>query len=262
MSRTVRIILGIVLALVAVAAVVLIYVYASGGSGEASREISAPTLAPATTVAEAPAEATEAAASAESTPSADATAEMASAASSGPITFNIVPEESQVRFELDEDLRGERITVVGTTNQIAGQLRVDPAQPQDAQVGTIRINVRTLETDNEFRNRAIRGQILLSSQDEFEFTDFVPTAISGLPEQVTVGEPFTFQLTGDLSLRGITQSVTFDVTVTAVSESRLEGSAETTITRDMYELAIPSVPGVANVEEEVLIAIDFVATAA
>lgn len=227
MSRTTRIVIGGAALVALVAAVVLIFVYVSGGSGEASQAISEATLAPA----------------------------------AGGITFSIVPEESQVRFELDEDLRGQRVTVVGVTDQVAGQIRVDRERPWNTEVGPIRVNVRTMQTDNEFRNRAIRGQILLSAQDEYEFAEFVPTALSGLPEVVAVGEPFSFEMTGDFTLRGISQPVTFEVTVTPASETRLEGTAQTTVTRTQFGLNIPSVPGVANVEEEVLIAIDFVAVA-
>jgi hypothetical protein len=55
--------------------------------------------------------------------------------------------------------------------------------------------------------------------------------------------------------------VTFDVTVTPVSETRLEGNAVTTVKRSDYNLVIPSVPGVADVSEDVRLEIDFVAQA-
>ena len=63
-------------------------------------------------------------------------------------------------FELDEDLRGSRITVVGMTDQVAGEVALDFANLADTQVGTIQINARTLATDNNFRNRAIQNEIL------------------------------------------------------------------------------------------------------
>ena len=37
--------------------------------------------------------------------------------------FEIVPEESEARFLIDEVLRGEDKTVVGTTNQITGRYK-------------------------------------------------------------------------------------------------------------------------------------------
>lgn len=231
-------VLGLV---VLIAAGVFAYIYISGGSGEATREV-------------------EAAAIPTQQPAADteATAEVATASDT---TFTIVSEESEVSFTLQEDLAGVRTTVVGVTNQIGGNIAVNFDNPQESQVGAIEINVRTLATDNEFRNRAIRDRILGSNQSQYEFTTFTPTAIAGLPETVAVGDTFTFTLTGNLPIRDITQEVTWDVTVTVVSETRIEGTATTQVLRSQYELQIPSVPSVANVTDEVDLKIEFVATA-
>ena len=174
-----------------------------------------------------------------------------------PITFQIVQAESEARFTLDELLRGEPTTVVGVTDQVAGELLVDFANPAAAQVGTININARTLATDSDFRNKAIKNKIL--ETDAYEFITFAPTAITGLPDSVSVGDTFAFEMTGELTIRDITHEVVFAVTVTAVSESRLEGVAASTIARADYNLVIPSVPSVAEVDEEVLIELDFVA---
>lgn len=246
MSKTMRLIVGILLGFGIVAVVALAFIWFSGGSGQASAPISAPTL-PAVS------EATPAAESAEAAP--EAAAETSGAA----VTFAIVPAESEVRFLLDEDLRGQRITVVGATSEVAGQIRVDFANPSASEVGTIRINMRTLATDNEFRNRAIRGQILRSAEDANEFSDFVPESITGLPETVTIGEAFSFQVTGSFTMLGTARPITFEVSVTPVSETRLEGSARAVINRGDWGLTIPSVPSVANVEEEVELELDFVA---
>jgi polyisoprenoid-binding protein YceI len=204
------------------------------------------------------AEATESAAATQEATE-DAT-EQAAAPTGERVLFRIVPEESEVRFTLDELLRGVPTTVIGRTDQVAGDIIVDFAQPTNSQIGVIRINVRTLLTDNEFRNRAIRSEILESANDAYEFAEFNPTSLENLPESVTVGEAFAFSIVGDLTLRDITQPVTFQATVTPVSETRLEGSASTTVTRTQYNLTIPSVPGVADVSEEVALEIDFVAT--
>jgi polyisoprenoid-binding protein YceI len=174
--------------------------------------------------------------------------------------FRIVAEESEVRFNIYEDLFNQPNPVIGATNQVAGDIIIDFGAPANSQVGTIVVNARTLVTNNEFRNRALRSQILQSSQEAYEFIEFTPTALSGLPESVAVGDTLTFQITGDLKIRNITTSVTFDATATLVAENRLEGTASTVVTRAAYDLQIPNAPGVANVGEEVTLEIDFVAT--
>lgn len=160
---------------------------------------------------------------------------------------------------MDEDLRGARTTVVGATDQVAGEIAFDLNDLSTAQVGVLQINARTLVTDNSFRNRAIQNEILETGS--YEFITFTPTAINGLPANATVGEAITFTIDGDLTIRDVTQPVTFTVVATPVTESQLAGTASAVITRADYNLAIPSVPNVANVEEEVELYIEFVANA-
>jgi polyisoprenoid-binding protein YceI len=175
------------------------------------------------------------------------------------VAFIISQSGSQVRFTLDEDLRDVPTTVVGVTDQVAGQIQVNMADPAASQVGTISINARTLATDNEFRNRAINNEIL--DVADYEFITFTPTALNGLPDSVSPGESYSFQITGDLTIRDVTHSETFDVIVTPVSDVSLQGHGETTVRRSDYGLTIPSVPHVANVTDEVLLEIDFIAAA-
>ena len=211
---------------------------------------------------------------AEVTPSAAATAETATAdaastdipaqaaapaASSDPVVLQIVQEESEVRFIIDEVLNGAPKTVVGTTNQVAGQIEVDPQDPTRSRVGVIQVNARTLSTDSDMRNRAIANRILSTSQ--YEFVTFTPTRLEGLPQTGAVGQSYTFQVVGDLTRRDVTREVTFDMTVNPISESRLEGSGNTTIRYADYGLTIPQVRQVASVDEEVRIELDFVAAA-
>jgi polyisoprenoid-binding protein YceI len=173
--------------------------------------------------------------------------------------FTIDSAASQVRFQLDEDLRGERKTVVGSTDQIAGQLSVNLVDLSQTQVGVIQINARTLTTDNNFRNRAIQNEIL--DTGAFEFITFTPTGIEGLPPAATVGEAISFTLVGDLTIRDVTLPATFIVEAAAVSETRIVGTATAVVNRADFGLQIPSVPNVANVEEEVELYIDFTANA-
>ena len=179
--------------------------------------------------------------------------------SAGATVYTIDPASSEVRFELNEVLRGEPKTVVGTTDQVAGEIAVDLGDLSSTQVGAIQVNARGLSTDNNFRNRAINNEIL--NTGDFEFITFEPTAVSGLSGSAVVGEPFEFTVSGDLTIRDITQPVTFNVTATAVSDSQIEGTASAVVQRADYNLQIPSVPSVADVEEEVELYIDFAANA-
>jgi polyisoprenoid-binding protein YceI len=237
------------------AGVVLLLALALAGCGAAQTPADA-TEAAATEVA-AEAAATEAAAT-----EAAATEAAATEAAATALRFQIVPEGTEARFLIDEVLMGQDKTVVGVTSLVSGEIMVDPANPSAAQVGEIRVDAGGLSTDDNRRNGRIRNDILRAGQAEYQYIVFQPTAISGMAERVTVGEPFTFQLAGDLTILGVAVPVTFDMTVTPVSESELTGSGSATIRWADFGINIPSVPIVTGVSDDVRLEIDFTAQAA
>ena len=173
--------------------------------------------------------------------------------------YTIDSAGSQVSFEIGEDLRNSRNLVTGTTDQVAGQISLNLADLSQTEVGIIQINARTLLTDNDFRNRAIANEILHTG--DFEFITFTPTSVEGLPASATIGEAVSFSIVGDLTIRDITVPATFNVEATAVSETQITGTATATVNRADFGLQIPSVPSVANVDEQVQLFIDFTANA-
>ena len=219
-----------------------------------------PTAAPEPTATEAPTPAATAAPTPTPAPAATAAAADGGVPTSA-VLYRIVPEESEVRFEIDEILRGAPTLVVGTTNQVAGDFIIDFADLGASQLGAIRINVRTLRTDEERRDRAIRSRILESASDQYEFTTLEPVRLEGLPETIEIGQPATFQIVTNLTIRDITREVIFDAELTVVDRDRVEGTAVATILRGDYNLTIPNVPFVASVDEDVLLGITFVAVA-
>jgi len=192
---------------------------------------------------------------------AEATAVTVAAASTpentGVTIFQIIPAESQVSFSIYEELGGQPVTVVGTSNQVAGQIALNLQDLSQTQVGVIQVNARTLETDNSRRNNAIRNFIL--NTDQYELITFTPTAVTGLSGVAEPGQTFTFQIAGDLTIRDVTQPVVFEVTAIGESATRLTGTAIAVVQRSAFNLNIPSVPNVANVGEDVTLQINFVA---
>ncbi len=179
-------------------------------------------------------------------------------AGSGTVIFQIVPADSKASFTVGEVLNGSPNTVVGTTNQVAGQIALDPNNPASAQIGPIKIDARTLVTDNNFRNRAIANQIL--DTNNYEYITFTPKTLSGLPDQIAYGTSYTFKISGDLTIKDVTQQVTFDATVTPIDATHLKGSATTTVLYKDFSISIPQVRSVASVDNQVILKIDFVAT--
>lgn len=173
--------------------------------------------------------------------------------------FRIQPELSEARFRINEVLVGEDLEVVGITNDVAGDVIIDYQNPAESTVGTIAVNARTLNTPIDERNTSIRSQILDTREHEFIF--FYPTALLNMPtEAVLVGSIVEFQVQGDLEIKGNRQSVIFDVTLTAVSETEITGLGSVTIEYADWGINISPPPTVAGVEDTVILEIDFVAT--
>lgn len=237
----------VALAVVAVLAVGgLAYLYFAGGSGEPTTELTTPPITSSTTA---------------DTPGTSGIGGGSTASTAGgELGFVISSDESQAGFELDETLRGNPNHVVGTTSEVAGQFRFDPSDPSTMELSQVVVNARTLQTDSSLRDRAIRGPVVLdSASDEFELITFDPTAIEGLPDTLSVGDSASFTVTGDLTIKGTTQPVTFAVDASWPQQDRIEGTATATVDRTAFGIFIPNAPGVADVSDEVTLTFDFVA---
>lgn len=228
-SRTgLRIVLIFLIVIVVAGGAFFVYIWFTGGSGEASREVEAQAVEPAEPES---------------------------------VAYDVVAGSSEARFLIEEVLRGEPNTVVGVTEQIDGSLAIQ-FSPAEVEIGEFVINVRTIRTDNEVRDRTIRTLILQSERDEFEFASFRPAQISGVPEEIQVGQTLNLDVTGDLTVRDVTTQTTFDMTITVSSEQSISGTASATITWEELDITIPYVGGdsiVASVAESLDLEMDFVA---
>lgn len=192
----------------------------------------------------------------------DTVAGDASAVASGATTFAFVPEESEVRFLIGEVLAGSATTVVGRTSAVSGEVVVDLSDPASASLATVQVDLSTLATDNSFRNRAIHSTILETGRDEYRFATFADASIEGVPAEVVVGETYTVEVTGELTIHGVRRQMAFPAEITLVSGSRLEGHAAFTFLYSDFGVSVLRLPPqVASVEEEVTLEIDLVAIA-
>lgn len=177
----------------------------------------------------------------------------------GTTLFEVDTTRSTAAFTIDEVLRGLPKTVIGTTDEVAGQLVIDLTNPQAARFSDFALLAETLRTDNSLRDSALRDRILFTN--DHPLIVFASKQINGLPTSVAIGEPVSFSVVGMLNVSGETSEATFDVSATAVSPSEIHLKASTIINRSDYSIAIPNVPGVANVSEEVGVRLDLVLTA-
>jgi polyisoprenoid-binding protein YceI len=123
---------------------------------------------------------------------------------------------------------------VGRTSTIEGSLTIAGTQVTAANFS---VDVGSIESDDSRRDRQFHGPIMDASQ--FPTADFVLTSPIELGAVPAEGETITADATGDLTLRGVTNSVTFPLSARLVSgEIETLGSIDVVFTD--YEIANPS----------------------
>ncbi|HTH05119.1 MAG TPA: YceI family protein [Ilumatobacteraceae bacterium] len=160
---------------------------ASVATGQPPVPTAAPATAPATTPASTPASTT-------------------ATAATGTSQW-VATDSSQVGYRVQEVLFGVDTTAVGRTNQVQGTLTVDGTQVTGVD---FTVDVASIQSDESRRDSQFRGRVM--SADQFPTATFVLTQPIELGVTPTDGAEVTTQATGDLTLRGVTNSVTFDVT--------------------------------------------------
>ena len=154
-------------------------------------------------------------------------------------TWTVVgAEPTVVGYRVEEVLFGANTTATGRTSTVTGSLTIDGSK---ATAATFTVDVASIASDDSRRDRQFAGRIMSTS--EFPTATFVltqPIAFGSVPAE---GAQIKAKATGDLTLRGVTKSVTFDVT------AQLEGGkvgvlGNIPITFTDYQIPSPSFTGI------------------
>ena len=144
---------------------------------------------------------------------------------------------------------------VGVTQDVEGKIVLGPDGTVSADDSLIRVDLSTLQSDEDRRDNYVRSRTLGASQ--YPHTDFVPTAISGLQWPLPSTGEASFSITGDMTIRDVTKEVTWETTA-QFNEDSITGTATTDFTFDEFDLNVPSVAVVLSVENNIRLEIDFV----
>jgi polyisoprenoid-binding protein YceI len=147
-------------------------------------------------------------------------------------------DASEVGYRVEEVLFGVNTTAVGRTNAVTGSLTIEGTQVTTTE---FTVDVATITSPESKRDAQFRGRIM--STDEFPTATFVLTQPIELGAEPAEGLQVTVPATGELTLRGVTQPVTFDVT--ALLQNGLIGvqGAIPVVFAD-YAIQNPSISGI------------------
>ena len=145
-------------------------------------------------------------------PAAPTTAAPGSTDASDPSgTWNI-SGDSTLGYRVSEVLFGVDTEGAGRTNAVTGALVIDGTTATSAD---FTVEMATITSDDDRRDGQFNGRIMNTS--EFPTATFVLTEPIDFGTVPAEGETITATATGDLTLRGVTRSVTFDL------EAKVEG---------------------------------------
>jgi len=197
-----------------------------------------------------------------STPTPSTTTSATSAATTA-TSANVwtVSDKSKATVRVREQLVGVSLTsdAVLTATGAAGSFDLN-SDGTFASGSKISFDVTTLSSDERNRDSFIKQDTLRVRQ--FPKAEFVPTKVSGLPLPLATSGSFTFTLTGNMTIRGKTKEVTFDVVAKRDgSDLTATATANPSWKFGDFGMTAPSVPlRVVSVTDEIRVAIDLVAT--
>jgi polyisoprenoid-binding protein YceI len=189
------------------------------------------------------------------------------AAVSGLRTFVIVPEQSKASYLADEEFFADALAkygiaageadVVGTTQAITGQIQLN-LDDLEAALGEnfFSVQLNTLTTERSLRDDWIRENG--PRFNDYPEAIFRATAIEGAPATYNDGDEVSFKLIGDLTIREITQQVTFDVTAQLTGDT-LTGVASTRLLMSDFGIDPPNFANTLTVNDEFGIQVEFTA---
>jgi polyisoprenoid-binding protein YceI len=181
----------------------------------------------------------------------------ASGASAGAIILALT-DGSQASYRAREQLVGNSLPsdAVGTTHGVTGTVVVNPDGTVASDQSQITVDLASLTSDQGRRDNFIKGNTLETNQ--FPTATFVPTAIQGLPTPLPTSGEATFQLLGNLTVHGVTQPVTWDVTA-QFGDSSVSGNATTTVQITDFGMTPPKAGPVLSIENTVTLDLAFTA---
>jgi polyisoprenoid-binding protein YceI len=180
----------------------------------------------------------------------------AAAKPAAPIRFVIGPAGNEARYRVREQLMGANLPndAIGVTKTITGTILAYPDGRIVKDSSKIVIHLDSLKSDKDRRDGFLRRRTL--ETEKFPTVELIPTEIRGFNGNLPASGTATFQLLGDLVLKGVPHPTVWNVTARAEGQD-VAGSATTAFTFKDIGLEQPKVPVVLSVADTIKLEYDF-----
>jgi polyisoprenoid-binding protein YceI len=136
---------------------------------------------------------------------------------------------------------------VGRTSDVTGSFTItDESGALTAHDITVKVDMTTLKSDKDFRDGRLRTQGIQT--DKFPTATFKATGPFSVPDTARTGADFAVPVTGDLTLHGVTRSVTVTIQGRA-SGNTVELVGSYTFPLSDFKIDKPSSPFVVSIED-------------
>ena len=153
------------------------------------------------------------------------------------------PAVSFAGFRVDEVLNNiGDFTAVGRTARVSGSIELSDTALVAA---TVEVQMGTLRTDSSFRDGRIYQALNTNEFPQAVFTLVEPVE---LPAGMADGEAFSGSAAGDLTIKGVTNRVSFDLQAQLVGD-RIVAVGSSTVVFSDYGVTAPTAPIVVSVED-------------
>ena len=163
---------------------------------------------------------------------------------------------NSARYRIREQLVGVDFPndAIGETKGVTGVVSADKKGNVLPSESKFIIDVTTLKSDKDRRDGFVQRRVLETSQ--FPTVTFVPTAVKGISLPLPKSGAKTFDMIGNLTVRGVTKPTTWKVNA-QFAPSTMTGHATTAFTFADFSMDQPRVPVVLSVADTIKLELDF-----
>jgi len=161
-----------------------------------------------------------------------------------------IVDGSSASYSVTEQLVGINFPndAVGTSTTVAGTLGI--AADGSIEAGSkLSIDLRNLKSDQDQRDNYIKTRTL--ETDKFPMAEFVPTKIKGIPTMIPFQGQTGLELTGNMTIHGVTKEVTFQGIATFGRDGTIAGRGKTSFTFATFGLTKPSISRLMSVDDKI-----------
>jgi polyisoprenoid-binding protein YceI len=168
-----------------------------------------------------------------------------------------ITDGSTASYRVQEQLAGINFPTeaVGTSTALTGTIILKPDGSVDSSQSKLSFDLRTLKSDQEMRDGYIQKRTL--ETDKFPTAEFVPTSIQGLPTPLPTMGQAGFQLTGNMTVHGVTKEVTWKGITTFAKDGSVAGRATTDFVFPTFGLTKPTLARILSVDDKIQLELVF-----